>query len=83
MKKKNKKKYLFRATKEDDSAIRKALTMLFWHKRGAPDYYDFDIWYIMYYGTLRFLCYKARAKFSRRSFEHLTGKLDEYYRWLG
>lgn len=83
MTKKDKKKYLFRATKEDDSAIRKALTMLFWHKRGVPDYYDFDIWYIMQYGKVKFLYYKAKAKISRHDFEHLTGKLDEYYRWLG
>lgn len=77
------KKCLFRATKEEDSAVRKALTMLFWHKRGIPNYYDFDIWYIMQYGKVKFLYYKAKAKFSRHSFEYLTGKLNEFFRWIG
>ena len=50
------KKYLFNYNK-NDRAIKKALTMLFWYKRGVPNYYDYDIWYIMYYGIPKFLYY--------------------------
>ena len=42
-----------------------------------------DIWYIMHYGKLRFLYYKAKAKLTHHNFESLTGKTDEYYKWLG
>ena len=82
-KKKKNKKYLFRTTREEDGAIRKVLTMMFWHKRVVPDYHDYDIWYIMHYGKLRFLYYKAKAKLTHHNFESLTNKTDEYYKWLG
>lgn len=76
------KKYLF-TYNENDRAVKKALTMLFWRKRGVPNYYDYDIWYIMYYGIPKFLYYKTKAKFTHQDFERLTGKSDKYFSWIG